>query len=146
MTSIKDIDEVKEWVNPFLIQNGLNINNTVQDKINALYLLKDIKYINPISLEDVFMLSREFIEAIVLVNEYQNISDFISRLYVLVLFYNWGLLNPEGQNIVSNEKFLQLFQYNVGQLYKIIIGNNIMELPAISILSTPNMIRTYIKI
>ena len=146
MYSILEVDDIthNDWVITFLIQNGMTINNNVQDKINALYLLKSGNLLSPISIDDVFKLSTEFIKGIVQVNNYKENNDFEGRLYVLIILHNWGNLREEDNTYIRNKRFLNLFRYVFGQLYRI-TNKDINKLGDFnSILNNADILRKYV--
>lgn len=108
--SIIQIDQnIGDWNSQFLKANNHTITNTIQDKITTLYLLHYGKLLTLVSLDDIFVLSEEFIKGIIMANGHQDQGLNTNRLSVTIILYNLGLINPDDYTYIQNPKFNDVF-------------------------------------
>jgi len=111
--TIIQIDNDNNRVSQFLASNNQQVTNNIQDKITILYILSTNKHLlSPITLEDIFSLSSDFIRGIVLANKYQDQGDKINRLITTILFHNMGIMDQNDRKYVQNTQFNDVFINN----------------------------------
>ena len=132
--SILQIDQNPSgWISQFLTANNQAVTNTIQDKITTLYLLQNSRLLVPVSLDDIFQISSNFIQGIILANKQSDQGDKTNRLVALVLLYNLGAVNPADSQYITNPRFNEVFLSNTS-----LTGNNVRSAltpkPSVSIL------------